>query len=233
MWDVQLHPSATHLDRILRADADSASQLPPAPRTSYGVPGNVSTSLLNWWIVTCFHVLTLGLANLAQKHRCFCITGLIRVFLNTWGSVHHHHQKGTALGSAPLLLRTESDWHSVASDWNRNVELRWLLPFFFCLWDIWHFAARSPSPFPVRLLHLERSVSIYVFALTEIKPVWHVQINSRQISQSGWTHFGRIHFGKRRETSARIWWSTVTGLTSEPVAHLLKQCTFHLVDFLA
>jgi len=131
MWDVQLHPSATHLDRILRADADSASQLPPAPRTSYGVPGNVSTSLLNWWIVTCFHVLTLGLANLAQKHRCFCITGLIRVFLNTWGSVHHHHQKGTALGSAPLLLRTESDWHSVASDWNRNVELRWLLPFFF------------------------------------------------------------------------------------------------------
>lgn len=113
-------------------------------------------------------------------------------------------QKGTALGSAPLLLRTESDWHSVASDWNRNVELRWLLPFFFCLWDIWHFAARSPSPFPVRLLHLERSVSIYVFALTEIKPVWHVQINSRQISQSGWTHFGRIHFGKRRDQCTHL-----------------------------
>lgn len=29
-------------------------------------------------------------------------------FLNTWGSVH---QKGTVLGSASLLPRSESDWH--------------------------------------------------------------------------------------------------------------------------
>lgn len=59
---------------------------------------------------------------------------------------------------------------------NRDDELRWLDPL-LCLWAK-HFAARSQPSLPLHLLHLERSVSIYVLALTDIKPVWHVQINS-------------------------------------------------------
>lgn len=34
-------------------------------------PSDTSTSLLSWWILTCFCVLSLGLANLMKKHWCF------------------------------------------------------------------------------------------------------------------------------------------------------------------